>query len=328
MKRREFIWLFGSAATSWPLVARAQQTAKPVIGFLSDATADAFPDRMHAFRRGLSAAGYVEGRNVSVVYRWAAGKNDQLPQLAADLVRRQVTVIAAMGGPSQALAAMHATTTVPVIFQVGVDPVEVGLVASLARPGGNITGITSMNLELAPKRIELMHELLPAATSMALLVNPTKSVNAQTEPTDLQNAAQTLGLQLHVVQASSERDFDTVFATLDEIKVQGLMIGLDPLFTANNGRLAALAIGHAFPTISAYREFPAAGGLMSYGGDISESWRLAGVYTGRVLKGEKPADLPVQQSTKVTLIINLKTAKQLGLTIPATLLASADELID
>jgi putative ABC transport system substrate-binding protein len=326
--RRQFISALGGASVALPLAARAQQAALPVVGFLNSASADAYPDRVRAFRQGLSEAGYVEGQSVTIEYRWADGHNDRLPTLAADLVRRQVSVIAAIGGPTSALAAKLATTTVPIVFQVGVDPVKIGLVASLSRPDGNITGVTSLNVDVDRKRLELLHELVPTATSMALLVNPTNSVNAESESRDLQQAAQTLGLQLEVVRASSEPDFDAVFATLDQLKVGGLVIGADQLFTGNDGKLSALAIQHAIPSISPYREFSAGGGLMSYGGDIAESWRLAGVYTGRVLNGEKPANLPVQQATKVKLIINLKTAKRLGITIPLPLLGRADEVIE
>jgi putative ABC transport system substrate-binding protein len=328
MRRRKFLILLGSATTSWPLTASAQQPAMPVVGFLSDASPDAYLERVGAFRQGLREQGYVEGQNVAIEYRWANHQNDRLPELAADLVRRRVTVIAAIGGPAQALAAKRATATVPIVFQVGVDPIELGLIESLARPGGNITGVTSMNLDVASKRLELMHKVIPAATGMALLLNPTGAINAEGQYKDLQKAAQALGLQLDLVHASSERDFDMVFVTLDQQKVGGLVIGLDPLFSSNYAKLSALAIQHRLPAISPFREFPAVGGLMSYGGDIAESWRLAGVYTGRVLKGEKAADLPVQQSTKFELIINLKTAKALDITIPSMVLATADQVIE
>jgi len=331
MKRREFISLLGSAASLLilrPLVAYAQQTDIPVVGFLNNASMESFPDRMRAFRQGLSETGYVEGQNVRIEYHWADGKNDRLPALAADLVHRQVNVIAAIGGPAQALAAKGATALVPIVFQVGIDPVELGLVKGLGHPGGNITGVTSMNLDVAAKRLEVLHELLPAATRVGLLVNPTNPVNAEKETKDLQQATQTLGLQLHVVHAGSERDFDAIFTTLRQLKVGGLVIGTDQLFTSSNGKLAAMAIEEALPTVSPYREYAAAGGLMSYGGDIRESWRLAGIYTGRVLKGEKPADLPVQLATKFEFVINLKTAKILGLTVRPDVLALADEVIE
>jgi putative tryptophan/tyrosine transport system substrate-binding protein len=323
IRRREFIALFGGAA-AWPLAARAQQSAMPVIGFLGDIT----PDRYAAFRQGLGETGYVEGRNVAIEHRRAEGHYDRLPALAADLVRRQVTVIAAVDGTPAALAAKAATTTLPIVFAVWVDPVEFGLVASLNQPGGNLTGITSLNVEVEPKRLELLHELVPTATSIALLVNPTSLTLAETQSKNLQAAARTLGVQLHVLHASTERDFETVFATLVQLRVGALVIGGDVFFNNRTEQLAALSVRHAVPTIFQYRQFTAAGGLMSYGPSFTDSYRLAGVYIGRVLKGEKPADLPVQQLTKIELFINLKTAKTLGLTFPLTLLGRADEAIE
>ena len=299
----------------------------PVIGFLGPASPEPFADRVRAFRQGLSETGYVEGQNVAIEYRWAEGRNDRLPGLAADLVRRQVSVIAAMGSTPAALAAKAATTTIPIVFEVGVDPVEAGLVASLARPGGNLTGVTTLNYELVPKRLALLHELVPTATVIGLLVNPTNP--ALTDTLEKTSAGgRTLGLKLHILHASNERDFDTVFATLVQLQADGLVIASDALFTSQSKQLAALTVHHALPTIYDYREFAAAGGLMSYGGSATDPTRLAGVYTGRTLKGEKPGDLPVQQATKVELYINLKTAKALGITVPIPILGRADEVIE
>jgi putative ABC transport system substrate-binding protein len=327
MRRREFITLFGGAAAAWPLAGRAQQPAMPVVGFLGGESPDVYADRLRGFRQGLSEAGYVEGRNLAVEYRWAEGRNDRLPELAADLVRRNVNVIATGGGFPAALAAKAASTTIPIIFQVGNDPVQLGLVASLNRPSGNLTGVNSLNGELGPKQLELLHELVPMATNLAALSNPTNPGNIAASK-NLEAAAHTLGLQLDVLPASSERDFDTVFASLAQLRPGGLVISADPFLQSRSEQLASLALDHALPAIAQLREFVAAGGAMSYGGSITEQMRQVGVYTGRILKGEKPADLPVQQSTKVELIINLKTAKALGLTVPLSLLASADELIE
>jgi putative tryptophan/tyrosine transport system substrate-binding protein len=324
MRRRDFIAGLGGTAAAWPIAARAQQPAMPVIGFLGNESPELWMSRLGAFRKGLSESGYVEGRNVAIEYRWAEGRIDRLPALAADLVRRQVGVIVAVGpGPR---AAKAATTSIPIVFSTGADPVASGLVASLNRPGGNLTGATSLNAELAPKRLELLHELLPTTTIIALLLNPT-NVNAETIPGDLQAAARTLGLQLHVLRASTERDLDTAFATLRQLRAGGLVIPNDFFFNARSEQLAALSVRHAVPTIFQYREFAAAGGLMSYGGNFTDNYRLLGIYTSRILKGEKPADLPVQQATKIELFINLKTAKALGLTFPLTLLGRADEVI-
>jgi putative ABC transport system substrate-binding protein len=323
VKRRDFITLVGGAA-GWPLAARAQQSM-PVIGFLSSASPDLFAIRLRAFRQGLKEAGYAEGQNVAVEFRWA--ENDRLPALAADLVHRQVVVIVAAGIPS-ALAAKAATTTIPIVFEVSADPVEVGLVASLARPGGNLTGVTNLNAELGAKRLDLLHELVPTATVIALLVNPTNPTGVESFLRGLQPTARALGLQLHILHASTEYDFDKVFTTLVQLRAGGLVIMPDIFFNARREQLAALAVHHAVPAIYQYREFAAAGGLMSYGTSDTEFYGLFGTYAGRILKGEKPADLPVQQVTKVELFINLKTARMLGLTIPFALLGRADGVIE
>ncbi len=326
--RRELIAAIGGATVAWPLTARAQQAAMPVIGFLGAESPNLWVGRLRAFYQGLSETGYVEGRNVAIEYRWAEGQNDRLPALVADLVRRQVTVIAALEITHGALAAKAATTTIPIVFYTGADPVAVGLVASLNRPGGNVTGLTSLNVEVGPKRLELLHELVPTATIIALLVNPTNPTIAEIESRDAQTAARTFGLQLHVLHASTERNFDEVFATLAQLRAGGLVIGPDAFFNGRSEQLAALALRHAVPAIFQFREFVAAGGLMSYGGSLTEVYRLAGVYTGRILRGDKPADLPVQQVTKVELYINLKTAKAFGITVPLPLSGRADEVIE
>jgi putative tryptophan/tyrosine transport system substrate-binding protein len=324
MNRRAFISLLGGTA-AWPLAARAQQPALPVVGFLNSASAAGFAARVAAFRQGLSEAGYVEGRNVAIEYRWADGHYDQLPGLAADLVRRQVAVIFANG--AAAFTAKAATTSIPVVFVIAGDPIEFGLVASLNRPGSNVTGVTNLNVEVGPKRLELLHELHPSAAVVALLVNP-GSPYGETLSGAVQAAAGTLGLNLHVLHAGNEREIDAAFAKLVELQVRALVIGTDAFFNSRIEQLAALAVRHAVPTIYQYREFAAAGGLMSYGGSFTDDWRLAGVYTGRILKGDKPATLPVQQSMKAELIINLKAAKALGLTFPLSLLGRADEVIE
>ena len=299
----------------------------PVIGFLRSTAANGSEHIVTAFLRGLKEAGFVEGQNVAIEYRWADNQNDRLPALTADLIRRGVTVILAAGIPA-ALAAKAATSTIPIVFEVAADPVEVGLVASLNRPGGNLTGITTLNVEMGPKRLELMHDVVPTTRSIALLVNPASALNAERQLTDAQTAARRLGLQLHVLHASTERDFDTVFASLVQMRAGALVINNDAFFFNRTEQLAALTVRHAVPTIFAYREFTAAGGLMRYGGSLSDAYRLGGVDAGHILKGEKPADLPVQQATKVELYINLKTAKALGLTVPLTLLGRADEVIE
>jgi putative ABC transport system substrate-binding protein len=329
MKRREFITLLGGAAAtssvSWPLAARAQQRpAMPVVGFLSGVTSGSYAPP--EFRQGLSQAGYVEGQNVALEYHWADFQYDRLPALAADLVRRQVSVIVTTG-ISAALAAKTATSTIPIVFQVGVNPVQMGLVASLNRPGGNLTGVTSLASELMAKQLELLHQVVPTVTVMAALANPAQP-NAVNSSNNLQAATRILGLQLHLLNASSERDIDAVFTTLQELRAGGLVIATDGFLNSRTAQLAALALRQAVPTISPNRSFAAAGGLMSYGANGVESQRTAGIYTGRILKGEKPADLPVQQATKVELIINMKTAKSLDLTFPITLLGRADEVIE
>jgi putative tryptophan/tyrosine transport system substrate-binding protein len=328
MRRREFITLLSGLASTWPLAARAQQPAMPVIGFLNAASPQRYPRPLSAFLKGLNEAGYVDGRNVTIQYRWAEGHNDRLPAMAADLVHSQVTVIAATSTPA-ALAAKAATSTIPVVFETGGDPIRLGLVASLSRPGGNVTGAASLAVEvIAAKGLELLHELIPAARVVGLLVNPTDPAVAEPQEREVLSAARTLGLEVHVLNAGAERDFDGVFAKLVDLRAAGLMISADILFTSYSEQLAALTVRHAVPTVYAWREFAAAGGLLSYGSDIAESYRLAGFYTGRVLKGEKPADLPVQQATKVELYINLKTARALGLTIPLPLLGRADEVFE
>jgi putative tryptophan/tyrosine transport system substrate-binding protein len=327
LKRREFIALIGGAAAAWPAASRAQQPAMPVIGFLHGGSLANIPGELQAaFHRGLAETGYVEGRNVAIEYRGAENQFDRFPALAADLVRRQVTVIIA-NAIRPALAAKAATTTIPIVFSTAGDPVQSGLVASLSRPGGNLTGVTSLNVEVGPKRLELLHEVVPAATLIGLLLNPT---NPLTEAflRDHEASARILGVQLHVLYASAERDIDAAFATLVQVRAGGLVVGPDAFLGSRSEQLTALALHHAVPTIYQFRDFVAVGGLMSYGGNLADSYRVGGVYTGRILKGEKPADLPVQQATRVELVINMKTAKALGLTFPLTLLGRADEVIE
>ena len=325
--RRKFLATLGGAA-AWPLAARAHQPAMPVVGILAVAAPEANAIRLRAFREGLGTAGYVEGQNVKIEYRWAEAHTGRLPELAAGLVRDRVAVLVAAGGTPSAVAAKAATREIPVVFGTGADPVEVGLVASLNRPGGNVTGVTALNLEVAPKRLELMHELLPSVTSMALLVNPAVPALAEPISRSSQAAAQALGLQLHTVHASSDRDFDAVFEKLTQLRVGALVIGPDNFFTSHSEQLAKLTVRHEMPAIYEFRKFAAAGGLMSYGSSETEYYRLVGTYAGRVLKGDKPADLPVLQATKVELIINLKTAKTLGIEVRPSVLSIADEVIE
>jgi len=327
VRRREFIALLGSATASWPLVARAQQPAMPVVGFMNATSPEGYARQLAAFLKGMGETGYVDGHNVIIEYRWAEGQSDRLPAMATDLVRRQVSVIAATTTPA-ALAAKAATTTIPIVFVTAADPVGLGLVANLSRPEVNVTGVTQLNLEIAPKRLELLHELIPTATVMALLVNSTNSTLAQTESSTAASAARTLGLELHILNASAESDFDAVFENLIKLRAGGLVIGTDPFFTSRSKQLAALAIRYAVPVIYQYGDFTAAGGLISYGGSITESYRLAGIYTGRILKGDKVSDLPVQQATKVELFINLNTAKTLGITVPLPLLGRVDDVVE
>jgi putative tryptophan/tyrosine transport system substrate-binding protein len=328
VRRRDFIKATAGSLVAWPLAAGAQQPAIPVVGFLSPESPDLFADRMRGFHAGLGEVGYVEGQNVSIEYRWAEGRIDQLPALAAELVRRPVNVIAALGSTPAALVAKAATSTIPIVFYVGTDPVKIGLVASLNRPGGNITGVTTLNVQIAAKRLELLHELLPKATIIAALVNPANPIVAETSERDLSRATHALGLELHVLRASSEREIDDALASLAQLQANALLIEADALFISHTKQLAALTTRHAMPAIHAARDFVVAGGLMSYGNSPAESYRQAGIYAGRLLKGEKPANLPVQQATKVSLAINLKTAKTLGVNVPNTLIGRADEVIE
>jgi putative ABC transport system substrate-binding protein len=326
--RRTFLGALVSGVLAAPLATEAQRTTKPVIGFLGSESPSLFETPLRMFRQGLSETGYVEGQNVAIEYRWAEGQNDRLPALAADLVRRQVSVIAAPGTTPAALAAKAATGTIPIVFFTAGDPVALKLVASLNRPGGNLTGLTSSGLELAPKRLDLLHQLMPTATVMALLVNPSNPTIAESTVQQVQEAARSLGLRLHILHASTGRDFESVFAALVQLRASGLVIGIDSFFTGRRRELASLALRHGIPAIYQYSDFAVAGGVMSYGGNLTEPYRQAGLYTGRILKGEKPADLPVQQVTNVELVINLKTAKALGLTIPRSLLQRADQVIE
>jgi putative ABC transport system substrate-binding protein len=328
MRRRKFITLLGGATIAWPLAARAQQKSIPVIGYLGNQSVDLWAGRLRAFRQGLSETGYIEGQNVTIEYRWAEGHHERFPAFAADFVRRGVNIIAAPGSTPAIVAAKAATTTIPVVFATSADPVEAGFVGSLGRPGGNLTGVTGLGVELGPKRLELLHEFVPTANIVALLVNPTNPVLAKASSKELMAAANRLGLELQVLNASTERDFDRIFATLIQLRAGGLVIDGDNLFTTESEKLATLALRNAVPAIYQFREFAAAGGLMSYGESLTDAHRLVGVYTGNILNGKKPSELPVQQSTKFEFVVNLKTARTLRLAIPSALLARADEVIE
>jgi len=327
MKRREFITLLGGAAAAWPLTARAQQPAMPVIGFLGPASSESDAFRVGAIRQGLRDAGYVDGRNVAFEYRWAEDHNERLPALAANLVRREVAVIVAIGGITSAIAAKSATATIPIVFEIGGDPIGMGLVASLNRPGGNITGVSFLTGTLVAKQFEILHETVPMTALIGFLVNPTNP-DADNETKSARAAAGSVGQKIAIVQARKDSELETAFATLVQQRAGALVICADPFFNNQRDKLVELAARQKVPAIHSLREYAAAGGLMSYGTSITEAHRLVGLYAGRILKGEKPADLPVQQSTKVELVINLKTAKALGLTVPPQIVARADEVIE
>jgi putative ABC transport system substrate-binding protein len=328
MQRRKFITLLGGAAFCWPIAARAQQTAIPVIGFLDSRTPEALGERLRGFRQGLKEAGYVEGENVTIVYRWAENQADRLPALAADLVRRPVDVIVSSGGPGPSFAAKSATTTIPIVFTAAEDPVKRGIVTSLARPGGNLTGINFLNLELAAKSLELLRELVPAAARVVVLVNPASAMNTESAMREIEPAARALGLQIQIAHASTSRDIDVVFAAFERDRPDALFVNVDSFLSARRVQLALLAGYYRVPAIYSGREYAEAGGLMSYGSDITDAYRQKGVYVGRILKGSKPADMPVMQSTKFELVINAQTARMLNLPVSSSLLARADEVIE
>jgi putative ABC transport system substrate-binding protein len=328
IQRREFITLLGTAAVAWPLPARAQQPALPVVGFLNSTSPETSADRLRAFRQGLKETDYVEGENLAIAYRWAENQIDRVPQLAADLVRRQVAVIVATGGTVTPLAAKTATTTIPIVFIVPEDPVRLGLVASLARPGGNLTGINFFNTELTAKRLELLRELVPGASRVAVLVNPANATTTQTTLRDVEAAAGSMGLQIRFHRASTTREINAVFGSFERERPDALFVGGDAFFNSRRVQFATLTAHHSIPTAYTSREYAEAGGLMSYGTSFLDTFRQAGVYAGRILKGAKPADLPVVQASKFELVINAQTARMLSLTVPATLLATADEVIE
>jgi putative ABC transport system substrate-binding protein len=327
MRRREFITMLGGAVV-WPLAAHAQQSAMPVIGFLGGTSPETFADRLRAFRQGLKDTGYVEGENVAIDYRWAEDHMDRLPELAAELVRRQVAVIVATGGPRSAWAAKAATTTIPIVFGTGEDPVRLGLVASLARPGGNLTGVNFFSNEVQAKRLELLRELVPGAARVAVLVNPANTTNTETTLRDVEPAAHAIGLHIQVLNASTSREIDAAFATFVRERPDALFVGQDVFFVSRRVQLANMAARHAVPMTSGSRDLAEVGGLMSYGSNIAHAHRQIGIYIGRILKGTKPTDLPVVQASKFELVINAQTARMLGLEIPPTLLARADEVIE
>jgi len=328
MRRREFIALLGGTAIAWPLAARAQQPAMPVVGFLDHRSPDAVPDRLRGFRQGLKDAGYVEGENVAIAYRWGEYQFDRLPELAAELVHRQVAVIVPSGSVAAPLAAKAATTTIPIVFGVPEDPVRLGLVASLARPGGNLTGVNFFSGELTAKRLELLRELVPGAANVAVLVNPANAVNTETTLRDVQSAASAMRLQIQIINASTSREIDAAFATFGRERPDVLFVGQDGFFNSRRLQLANMAARHALPMTSGSRDIAEVGGLMSYGGNITDAYRQMGVYAGRILKGANPADLPVVQTSKFELVINHQTARMLGLTVPDKLLVAADEVIE
>jgi putative tryptophan/tyrosine transport system substrate-binding protein len=327
IQRREFVALLGGA-TTWPLAARAQQAAMPVIGVLGAVAPERLTERWSAFRQGLKETGYVEGENVAIEYRWAENQLDRLPSLAADLVRKQVAVIFATGGTAPVIAAKAATTTIPIVFTIPEDPVQLGLAASLSRPGGNLTGVNFLVGELVPKRLQVLHELVPAMTRVAILVNPANPARAEAQVREAESAARAMGLQVQSLMAGSGREINAVFATFQRERTDALFVSPDPYFVVRRSQIVTLAARNAIPTSFSVREPVEAGGLMSYGTDLGDVYRQAGVYTARILKGAKPADLPIVQTTKFEFVINAQTALMLGLTVPPTLLSTADEVIE